>query len=42
MEDLRVSVMSIEEAKEVLEAWSMYGNIENLQIVEYNEDVHSN
>lgn len=37
MEDLRVSVMSIEEAKEALEAWSMYGSIDCIQIVEYND-----
>lgn len=42
IDDLRVSVMSIEEAKEALEAWSMYGNLENIQIVEYHENVHSN
>jgi hypothetical protein len=36
IEDLRVSVMSLEEAEEVVEAWTVYGHEEKIKIVEYN------
>jgi hypothetical protein len=36
IEDLRVSVMTLEEAEEVVEAWTVYGHEEKIKIVEYN------
>jgi len=36
IEDLRVSVMTLEEAEEVVKAWTVYGHEEKIKIVEYN------
>jgi len=36
IKDLRVSVMTLEEAEEVVEAWTVYGHEEKIKIVEYN------
>lgn len=36
MDNLRVSVMSLEDAEEAVRAWLLYGNSANIQIVEYN------
>lgn len=36
IEDLRVSVMSLEDAEEAIEAWKHYGNEQDIKIVPYD------
>jgi hypothetical protein len=36
IEDLRVALMTLEDAEEAVEAWKHYGSEQDIKIVEYN------